>query len=136
MTESCFTRPGWFDLRKLIQYYLLHFLSSCKDLVIWHDAKNNSISRHLSKNNRSLSIEQFKSFPLRYKEKNTAFVNCRPNGTENEEKDMKKTVILILNVIENLISNNKYLSKGMKSYTKPLPLIWRPSCYLDDTVLT
>ena len=64
--ETCFTKPGLSfnfnarDSQKTIQYYLHHFLSNRKDLVIWHDAINNSISKHRSNNNRSLSTDQLK----------------------------------------------------------------------------
>ena len=49
--ETCFTKPGLSfnfndrDSQKTIQYYLHHFLSNRKDLVIWRDAINNSISK-------------------------------------------------------------------------------------------
>ena len=76
--ETCFTKPGISfnfnarDSQKTIQYYLHHFLSNRIDLVIWHDAINNYISKHRSNNNRSLSTDQLKSLLLRYKENITA----------------------------------------------------------------
>ena len=111
--ETCFTKPGLgFDFNardspKTIQYYLHHFLSYRKDLVIWHDAINNSISKHRSNNNRSLSTDQLKSLLLRYKENFTAILYCRRNGTDNIEKELKKTGILVLNIFEDFISKRK-----------------------------
>ena len=111
--ETCFTKPGLSfnfnarDSQKTIQYYLHHFLSNRKDLVIWHNATNNSISKHRSNNNRSLSTDQLKSLFLRYKENITAIVNCRLNGTDNIEKELKKTGILVLNIVEDFISKRK-----------------------------
>ena len=70
--ETCLTKPGLsfnFNTResqKTNQYYLHPFLSNRKDLVIWHDAINNSISKHRSNNNRSLSTDQLKRYK-RYK---------------------------------------------------------------------
>ena len=111
--ETCFTKPGLSfnfnarDSQKTIQYYLHPFLSNRKDLVIWHDAINNSISKHRSNNNRSLSTDHLKSLLLRYKENITAIVYCRRNGTNNLEKELKKTGILVPNVVEDFISKRK-----------------------------
>ena len=44
---------------------------------------------------------------MRYKEKITAFVYCRRNGTDNIEKELKKTGILVLNKVEDFISKRK-----------------------------
>ena len=82
-------------------------MSNRKDLVIWHDAINNSITKHRSNNNRSLSTDQLKSLLLRYKENITRIVYCRRNGTDNIEKELKKTSILVLNIIEDFISKRK-----------------------------
>ena len=95
------------DSQKTIQYYLHHFLSNRKYLVIWHDAINNSISKHRSKNNRSLSTDQLKSLLMRYKENITAIVYCRRNGTDNIDKELKKIGILVLNIVKDFISKRK-----------------------------
>ena len=111
--KTCFTKPGLSfnfnarDSQKTIQYYQHHFLSNRKNLVIWHDAINNSISKHRSNNNRSLSTGQLKSLLLRYKENITAIVYCRCTGTDNIEKELKKTGILVLNIVEDFISKAK-----------------------------
>ena len=113
MKETCFTKPGLCfnfnarDSQKTIQYYLHHFLSNRKDLVIWHDAINNSSSKHRSNNNRSLSTDQLKSLLLRYKENITAIVYCRRNGTDNIEKELEMTGILVLNIAEDFNSRRK-----------------------------
>ena len=111
--ETCFTKPELSfnfnarDSQKTIQYYLHHFLSNRKDLVFWHDVINNPINKHCSNNNRSLSTDQLKSLLLRYKENITAIVYCRRNGTNNIEKVLKKTGILVLNIVGDFISKRK-----------------------------
>ena len=82
-------------------------MSNRKDLVIWHDAINNSISKHRSNNNRCLSTDQLKSLLLRYKENIAAIVYFRRNGTDKIEKELKKTGILVLNIVEDFISKRK-----------------------------
>ena len=102
VNETCFSKPGLsfnFNAResqKTIRYYLHHFFSNQKNLVIWHDAINNAISKHRSNNNRSLSTDQLKSLLLRYKENITAIVYCRRNGTDNKEKELTKQVFSFL----------------------------------------
>ena len=111
--ETCFTKPvlsfnfNARDSQKTIQYYLHHFLSNRKDLVICHDAINNSISKHRSNNNHSLSTDQLKSLLLRSKENITAIVYCCHNGTDNIEKELNKTGILVLKIVEDFISKRK-----------------------------
>ena len=111
--ETCFKKPSLSfkfnarDSQKTIPYYLHRFLSNRKDLVIWHDAINHLITKYGSNNNRSLSTDQLKSLLLRYKENNTAIVYCRLNGTNNIEKELKKTGILVLNIVEDFISKRK-----------------------------
>ena len=113
MKETCLTKPGLSfnfnarDSQKTIQYYLHHCLSNRKDLVIWHDAINNSISKHRSNNNRSLSTDHLKRLFLRYKENITATEYCRRNGTGKIKKELKKTGILVLNIVEDFISKRK-----------------------------
>ena len=130
--ETCFTKPGLTfnfnasDSQKTIQYYLHHFLSNRKDLVIWHDAINNSISKHRSNNNRSLSTDHLKSLLLRYKENFTATEHCRRNGTGKIEKELKKTGILVINIVEDFISKRKakdqILIEKYKELHQPPPL--------------
>ena len=44
---------------------------------------------------------------MRYKEKITAIVYCRRNGTDNIEEELKKTSILVHNIVEDFISKRK-----------------------------
>ena len=44
---------------------------------------------------------------MRYKDNFTAIAYCRRNGTNNIEKELKKTGILVLNIVEDFISKRK-----------------------------
>ena len=131
--ETCFTKPGLSfnfnarDSQKTIQYYLHHFLSNRKDAI------NNSISKHRSNNNRSLSTDQLKSLLLRYKENITAIVYCRRNGTDNIEKELKKTGILVFNIVEDFISKRK--AKDQTLIAKYKELYQPPSLELKTLLL-
>ena len=108
--DTCFTEPGLSlnfnarDSQKTKQFYLYHYLSHRNDLVVCHDAINNSISRHCSNNNRKLSSEQLVNLKLRYRTNIYAIVYCRRNGTEDIEESLASTGILLLNVVKYLIS--------------------------------
>ena len=111
--DTCFTKPGLSlnfkvrDSQKTIQYYLHHYLSHRNELVIWHDAINNSISRHRNNINRKLSSEQLVNLLLRYRTNICAIVYCRRNGTEDIEESLGSTGILVLNVVKDFISKRK-----------------------------
>ena len=108
--DTCFTKPGLSlnfnarDSQKTIQYYLHHYLSHRNDLLIWHDAIKNSISRHRSNNNCKLSKEQLVNLLLKYRTNICAIVYCRRNRTEDIEESLGSTGNLILNVDKDFIS--------------------------------
>ena len=130
--DTCFTKPGLSlkfnarDSQKTIQYYLHHYLSHRNDLVIWHDAINNSISRHRSNNNRNLGSEQLVNLLLRYRTNICAIVYCRRNGTEDIEENLGSTGILVLNFVKDFISKRKskdqVLIEKYKELHQPLSL--------------
>ena len=82
-------------------------MSHRNDLLIWHDAIINSISRHSSNNNRKLTTEQLVILFLRYRTNICAIVYCRRNGTEDIEESLVSTGILVLNVVKDFISKHK-----------------------------
>ena len=110
---ACFTKPDLSlnlnarDSQKTIRYYLHHYLSHRNDLVIWHDAINNSINRHRSNNNCKLSSEQLVNLLLWYRTNICSIVYCRRNGTEDIEESLGSTSILALNIVKDFISKRK-----------------------------
>ena len=111
--DTFFTKPGLSlnfnarDSQKTIKYYLHHYLSHRNDIVVWHDAINNSIRRHRSNNNRMLSSEQLVNLLSRYRTNFCAIVYCRRNGTEDIEESSGSTGSLVLNVVKDFISKRK-----------------------------
>ena len=70
---------------------------------------------------------------MRYKENITAIVYCRRKGTDNIEKELKKTVILVLNIVEDFISKRK--AKGQILIEKYKELHQPPSLELKTLLL-
>ena len=84
-----------------------YFLSLRTNLVIWHDAINNFISKHSLNNNRRLSTEQLANFLLRYKQTICEMVWCQRSDTEDIENKLFANGILVINVVKDFISKRK-----------------------------
>lgn len=109
--EGLSLNPNTKNPEKRLQYYLRGELAQEKDIVIWHDLLNNSISKHSSNNFRAQSITDLKITLARYKDQISAVVVCqrkyRGVTTPNLYKPLKETGILTLGVLRDLISNRK-----------------------------
>ena len=89
VSQSCLAIPGLsfnhnaVNVLKTCQYQLDHYLLNRKDIVIWHDSVDNSISRHRSNNFNALNPNQLMKILLNYKRKIYAIVYCKRVGTED-----------------------------------------------------
>lgn len=92
--------------RKTVQFYLNGSLKG-QQIVIWHDAVNNSVSKHPSNNNRPLSAPELVEQLLRYRSHILAVVYCQRSGTEDIYTHLKASGILTLHIIRDLISKRK-----------------------------
>ena len=113
VSQSCLANPGLsfnhnaVNVRKTCQYQLDHYLLNRTDIVIWHDAVNNSISRHRSNNFNALNPNQLKKILLNYKRNIYAIVYCKRVGTEDKYSRLKESGILVINIVTDLISRRK-----------------------------
>ena len=113
VSQSCLAIPGLsfnhnaVNVRKTCQYQLDHYLLNRTDIVIWHDAVNNSISRHRSNNFNALTPNQLKKILLNYKRNIYAIVYCKHVGTEDIYSKLKESGILVINIVTDLISRRK-----------------------------
>ena len=67
-------------VRKTAQFQLSHFCRDKKRPVIWHDVVNNSLSRHLSNNNKPLTPSQLFAVLEEYQERIEAILPQRGNS--------------------------------------------------------
>ena len=123
VSQSCLAIPGLsfnhnaVNVRKTRQYQLDHYLLNGTDIVIWHGAVNNSISRHRSNNLNALSPNQLKKILLNYKGNIYAIVYCKRVGTEDIYSKLKESGILVINIVTDLISRRKQnLTELMQKY--------------------
>ena len=113
VSQSCLAIPGLsfnhnaVNVRKTCQYQLDRYLLNRTDIVIWHDAVNNSISRHRSNNFNALTPNQLKKILLNYKRNIYAIVYCKRVGTEDIYSKLKESDILVIIILTDLISRRK-----------------------------
>ena len=113
VSQSCLAIPGLsfnhnaVNVRKTCQFQLDHYLLNRTDIVIWHDAVNNSISRHRSNNFNSLTPNQLKKILLNYERNIYAIVYCKRVGTEDIYSKLKESGILVINIVTYLISRRR-----------------------------
>ena len=96
---------NWFkNARDLLQK---GHLSNRKNLVVWHDLINNTISRRNSNNYQPCSVLELTSFLRTKKDHFSAFVYCRRICTDDIFQELLKCEGLVLSVTKHLISKRK-----------------------------
>ena len=73
--------PNTKNPRKIVQNLLAKDLKEKKDMVIWHDVLNNSISRHDSNNLQALTVPQLIDVLKGLQNKVSALVYCQRSRT-------------------------------------------------------
>ena len=104
--------PSCRNPRKTVQFILKKFFPYRKDLVIWHDVLNNSISEHISNNFISLSSQKLVQTLIQYSASVKALVYCRRVGTKDIYRFLKGN-FLTLNILKDFISKRKAKNKGL-----------------------
>ena len=103
--------PSCRNPRKTVQFILKNFFPYRKDLVIWHDVLNNSISEHIN-NFISLSSQKLVQTLNQYSVSVKALVYCRRVGTKDIYRYLKVN-FLTLNILKDIISKRKAKNKGL-----------------------
>lgn len=120
--------PNTTNKRKTVQYLFSHGLRNTKNIVIWHDLLNNSITGHSSNNYTSLSLHELKVILCRYQEKISALVVCQREfggqRTPDLQKTLQETGILTLSVTRDLISKRKAKNPVLKEEYLALHQHW------------
>ena len=69
--------------RKTVQYQLDNVFRHKTDVIIWHDAINNSLTSHRTNNFRALAFSELSNVPESYQTRLKAVVYCPQNGAPN-----------------------------------------------------
>ena len=103
--------PNTKNLRKIVQNLLAKDLKEKKDIVIWHDVLNNSISRHDSNNFQALTVSQLIDVLKGLHDKLSALVYCQRFRTPYifDALNVLKTDqnIEVFSIVKDFISSKK-----------------------------
>ena len=112
--HCCYSLPGLSfnnnakNSLKVLQNLLNRgILSRSRDLIIWHDIINNSISAHRSNNNEPCTTSQLIEILSQWQARIKAIVYCQRSGTVNIRKKLFGTGIVIIDAKTKLISHRK-----------------------------
>ena len=89
-------------------------LSKRKDLVVWHDMINNTISHHISNNYQPRSVLELTPFLRTNRDRFSAIVYRQRIGTEDIFEELLKSEVLALSVTKHLISKRKWKTQPGK----------------------
>ena len=113
--EKIFSIPGLSlnkntkNPKKIVQNLLSRDLKEKKNIVIWHDVLNNSISRHESNNFHALTVPELIDVLKGLQNKLSALVYCQRHRTPNifEDLNVLKTdhIIEVFSIVEDFISS-------------------------------
>ena len=108
--------PNTKNPKKVVQNLLSKDLKDKKDIVIWHDVLNNSISKHDSNNFRALSVFDLIETLKNLQDKLRALVYCQRNRTPYIFDELKVLQsdhnIKVFSIVKDFISVKK--TKGSR----------------------
>ena len=103
--------PNTKNPKKVVQNLLSKDLKDKKDIVIWHDVLNNSISKHDSNNFRALSVFDLIETLKNLQDKLCALVYCQRNRTPYIFDELKVLQtdhnIKVFSIVKDFISVKK-----------------------------
>ena len=96
--------PNALKVRRTAQFQLSHFFHDKKRRVIWHDVVNNSLSRHQSNSNKSLTPSQLIAVLEKYQEGIEAKVYCPREGTRDIYDPLKRSTLVTIHIVKDIVS--------------------------------
>ena len=106
--------------RKTVQYQLNNVFRHKTEVIIWHDAVNNSLTSHRINNYRALAFFELSKKLESYQTRLKATVYCPRNKSPNIFGFLKQRDVVTIHVLIDLVSRRKQdffeLSKMQESY--------------------
>ena len=116
--------PNTKNPRKIVQNLLAKYLKEKKDIVIWHDVMNNSISRLNSNNFQALTVPQLIDVLKGLQNKVSALVYCQRFRTRYifDALNVLKTDqnIEVFSILKDFISSKKQKDPELLKQNKAL----------------
>ena len=93
--------------RQTKKYQLSNVFRHKTDVIIWHDAINNSLTSHRTNNFRALAFSELSNVLESYQACLKAIVYCPRNGAPNIFGFLKQTDVVTILVLIDLVSKRK-----------------------------
>ena len=93
--------------RKTVQFKLKYEYPQASEVIIWHDAINNSLTPHHNNNHSPLSASELIQELYAIENKIKAIVYCPRQGAPDIFEDLKQTSFVVVHVIKDLLSKRK-----------------------------
>ena len=88
------------DLRVLLDLQPL----ASKQIIIWHDVLNNSISSHRTINYTPCTLDELLAYLQSKRRQNSGIVYCRRTGTPDIFEDLRKIEIIVIKTTGQLVA--------------------------------
>ena len=92
---------------KKLQWLLRNGSLKSREIILWHDVINNSITKHPKNFNTKCSPEQLTEIITNFQHQIAAIIHIRRDGTPHIFEKLRKTKPLIINAIKRLLPKQK-----------------------------
>ena len=99
--------PNTMNRRKNLRILLEQEPLASKQIILWHDVLNNSISSHRTNNYTPCPLDELLAYLQSKRRQISAIVYCRRTGTPNIFEDLRKTEKIFIKTTGNIISRSK-----------------------------
>ena len=110
-------------------FYLKKFKN--EEVIVWHDAINNSLSSHQNNHERLYSGKELANQLKPFSRRIPSIIYCQRDGTPNIYQDLKTANLPVVSITRHIISKRKEkttrTSKSTDHFINILPLNWKPS---------
>ena len=96
-----------------MRYQLDNVFRHKSDIIIWHDAINNSLTSHRTNNYRELALPELATVLEHHQDRLKAIVYCPRNGAPNISGFLKQKSIVTFHVITDLLSKRKQKDQNL-----------------------
>ena len=92
---------------KKLQWLLRNGSLKSREIILWHDVINNSITKHPKNFNRKFSPEQLTEITTNFQHQIAAIIYIRQDGTNHIFEKLRKTKPLTIDAIKRLLPKQK-----------------------------
>ena len=115
---------------KTVQYVLSRLHPNVKNVIIWHDAINNTLSAHPNNFNKPATVDELLQALEPFRDRILALVHCHRTGVPDIFSQLKKSKYFSISVTRDIVSK-----RSGKSFADQYKLL-HPPAVLEIKTLT